>query len=436
MAVNRELTPIEEGLEIVNQTGGSFNVVTISRIIGSLDEGILRQALDIVQCRHPLLNARIINSLNNLRFETEAIKIPFRSVNNLDNEHWKEVVLAEMNQKIESHAGLARCVLVKSQSENNVNYLITILHHAISDGLSSVQLHSEILTYCQKIAAGELIDQVDSLPVLPSIQQLLPKSMQGWRGVVRGIFLLLNLQFKQLWYQPKALDFEECVPIEFRRCGMVHRQLDKELTEKLVNFCRKENTTVQGALCAALMFAAANKISGKQRKDICLSCWSYVNLRQRLRSLVSENNMSMLVSSITSYHTLKIKTSFWDLAREVRQNLIAGLKSDHLFSIMMMYKQIIKTLLAQPNQAPASVAVTNIGQVKIPKFYGEFELDEISFLPAQGVFGGVVSAAVATFESKMILNFIFSLPSISQSSMEELADNVIACLKYACDTNS
>lgn len=434
MAINRELTPIEEGLEIVNQTGGTFNVVTISRIIGFLDEKILRQSLDIVQLRHPMLNSRIINSLNSLRFTTQAIKIPLRSVNNLDNQDWTEVVIAEMNQKIESHAGLARCVLVQSQSNNNINYLITILHHAISDGLSSIQLHSEILTYCQKIVAGELINQVESLPVLPPIQQLLPESMQGWRGVIKGIFLLLNLKFQQLWYQPKALDFEQCVPIESRSCGMVHRQLDKELTEKLVNFCRKENTTVQGALCAALMFAAAKKISGNERTDVCLSCWSYVNLRQRLRSLVSENNMSMLVSSITSFHTLKIQTSFWDLAREVRQNLTAGLKSDHLFSIMMMYKQIIKSLLAQPNQAPASVAVTNIGQVKIPKFYGEFELDEISFLPAQAVFGGVVSAAVATFESKMILNFIFSLPSISQNSMEELADNVIACLKNACNS--
>jgi len=433
MAVNRELTPIEEGLEIVNQTGGTFNVVTISRIIGSLEERILRQALDIVQCRHPLLNSRIVNSFNSFRFATKAIQIPLRIVNHLDNQHWKEVVVAEMNLKIESHVGLARCVLIKPRNENNVNYLITILHHAISDGLSSVQLHSEILTYCQKIAAGELINSVDSLPELPPIQKLLPESMQGWRGVVKGIFLLLNLQFKQLWYQPKALDFEQCVPIESRRSGMVHRQLDKELTEKLVNFCKKENTTVQGAVCAALMFAAANKISGDKRKDVCLSCWSYVNLRQRLRSLISENNLSMLVSSITSFHTLKVKTSFWDLAREVRQNLIAGLQSDHLFSIMMMYKQIIKTLLAQPNQAPASVAVTNIGQVKIPKFYGEFELDQISFLPAQGVFGGVVSAAVATFNSKMNLNFIFSLPSISQNSMEELADNVIACLKNACE---
>ncbi|MBD2437825.1 phthiocerol/phthiodiolone dimycocerosyl transferase family protein [Nostoc sp. FACHB-110] len=430
MAVNRQLTPIEEGLEIINQTGGSFNVVTISRIIGCLDEEILRKALAIVQLRHPLLNARIVNSLNRLCFEAGAIQIPLRSVH---SQHWQEVVIAEMNEKIASDAVLARCILVKSPSDNQINYLITILHHAISDGLSSVQLHSELLTYCQKITDGELVNSVESLPVLPPIAELLPESMQGWRGKIKGIFSLLNLQFKHLWYRPKALKFEQCVPIESRRCGLVHRQLDKELTEKLVDFCRQEKTTVQGALCAALMFAAANQISGYERKDVCLSCWSYVNLRQRLRSLVSENNLNVLISSITSFHTLNSKTTFWDLAREVRQNLIAGLNSDNLFSIIMMYKQVIKFLLTQPNHAPASVSVTNIGKVKIPKFYGQLELEQISFLPAQGVFGGVVSLAVSTFDSKMNLNFTFSLPAISQNSMEKLADNLVVCLKNACD---
>ncbi|MBK1988708.1 alcohol acetyltransferase [Sphaerospermopsis aphanizomenoides BCCUSP55] len=433
MTVNRELTPIEEGFEIINQTGGTLNVVTISRIIGLLDEVILRQALDIVQCRHPLLNCRIIKSFNSLRFETAAIKIPLRSFNHLDYQNWTEVVVAEMNQKMESHKGLARCVLVKSQNENNVVYLITTLHHAISDGLSTVQLHSEILTYCQKIAAGEIINQVDSLHVLPPIQELLPDSARGWGSDLQNIFFLLKLTFQYLWYNPKSLDFQEYVPIKSRRSGMVHKQLDQELTVKLVNFCRKKNTTVQGALCAALMFAVAQEISGNERKDISLSCTSYISLRKHLRSLVSENNLGVLASAITSFHTLRVNTHFWNLAREVRENLAAELKSDDIFSITMMYKNMIEFLLANPNLALTSVAVTNIGQVKIPKFYGPFELTEISFVPAQAIFGGVLSAAVTTFDNRMILNFMFSLPSNSQNLMEELADNVIACLKNACE---
>ncbi len=55
---NRELVAIEQGLEILNRCASTFNVVTISRVKGPLSEEILRQALDLIQYRHPRLNSR------------------------------------------------------------------------------------------------------------------------------------------------------------------------------------------------------------------------------------------------------------------------------------------------------------------------------------------------------------------------------------------
>ncbi|MHC5773415.1 phthiocerol/phthiodiolone dimycocerosyl transferase family protein [Nostoc sp.] len=432
MTGNRKLVPIEQALEILNQSANSFNIATISRIIGPLNEEILRQAIDLIQYHHPRLNSRIIGTLDNLRFEMGSSKLPLRVVNNLYKEQWQEVLVEELNQKIESHKSLARFILVSSESENNVNYLITILHHAISDGLSSVRLHSEILTYCQKIASGESISQVFSLPPLPPIQELLPKSIQGWRGQMNGILLLLRLKLQQIWYRPKSLNFEKFVPIESRRCSVVHRQLDEQLTEKLINFCRKEKTTVQAALCAAFMFAVAKKINGEEMTEICLSCRSYVSLRNRLQPVVSDENMGVLPSSITSFHTLGKNTSFWNLATAVKQYLEEGLRCDDIFSIVLMFNKIVQSLLAHPHEAPVSVAITNIGQVNIPNTYGLFELEEISFVPGQAAFGGIFGAAVATFQGKMLLNFMFSEPSISKDLIEELANNAISYIVDAC----
>ncbi|MCL1473645.1 hypothetical protein LAY57_23710 [Argonema antarcticum A004/B2] len=113
MIDNRELAPIEQAMEILNRRAGSYNVVTISRIEGFLNEEILRQVLDLIQCRHPRLNSRIVGDLDNLRFETEGTqKIPLRVENKLHNEEWQEVVLEEMNEKIDSSKVLLRSVLV------------------------------------------------------------------------------------------------------------------------------------------------------------------------------------------------------------------------------------------------------------------------------------------------------------------------------------
>lgn len=305
MLQDRELSSIEQAMEILNRRASSYYVVTICRIKGSLSEKIVRQALDLIQRHHSRLNSRIIGELDNLRFETGAMRIPLRVVEKLHSEQWEEIVLQELNQKIESDKYLMRAVFVQDKSENNsnINYLITTIHHAISDGSSRVRLHSEILTYCQKIVSGEPINQVPSLPPLPPIQELLPASMQGWKRVVNTFLFPLKAKLKQIWYRPQVLGFEKCVPIELRRCGMVYRKLNEEQTAQLLDYCRKKKTTMQGALCAALIFTAARKISGGKTINVRVSCWSTVDLRKRLKPAISNDNMGVLCSFIPSFHT-------------------------------------------------------------------------------------------------------------------------------------
>jgi NRPS condensation-like uncharacterized protein len=436
MINTRKLVSIEQAMEILNRRAGSYNVVTISRIKGPLSEEIIRQALDLVQSRHSHLNSRIVGSLDSLWFETEGTqKIPLRVVNKFHNEQWQEVVLEEMNEKIDSSKVLVRAALVQIESENNTSYLLTTVHHAITDGLSGIRLHSEILTYCKNLASGEQITQVPSLPV-PSVEELLPESMKGFRGSINGVLFLLRLTLQHLWKRPETLGFEKCVPIELRRCGMVHRQLDEDLTQQLVELCRQEKTTVQGALCAAMLLAAASRITTVKKTDVCVSCESYIDLRRRLKPVVSDENMSLLASSLTSFHTLGTNTSFWELARDVKQQLEVGLERGNIFSVVLMSRKIFESLLAQPNKVPLTVALTNVGRVNIPKVYGPFDLEEISFVPAQAAFGGVFTAAVATFEGKMLLNFIFSEPSISRETMETLVDTVESCIVDACDRST
>ncbi len=450
MINNRQLVPMEQAMEILNRRAGSYNVVTASRIKGPLREELVRQALDLVQRRHPRLNSRIVGALDNLRFETEGTqKIPLRVVNKLHNDQWQEVVVEEMNEKIDSSKVLLRAVLVHIESEDSTSYLLTTIHHAITDGLSGIRLHSELLTYCKSLASGERISQISTLPALPPVEELMPESMKGFRGRLNGILFLLRLTLKQLWNRPKTLGFEKCVPIELRRCGMIHRQLDEKLTQQLVELCRQEKTTVQGALCAAMLLAAARRITAVQKTDVCfLSCESYVDLRRRLKPVVSDQNMGVLASFLTSfhtirtnatntaYHTLQTNTSFWELARDVTQQMKVGFERGDIFSTVLMFKKIIESVLAQPNEVPLTVAVTNAGRVNIPKNYGLFQLEEISYYPAQAALGGVFTAAVATFEGKMLLNFIFSEPSISRETMESLVDSVMSYIVDVCDRST
>jgi len=303
----------------------------------------------------------------------------------------------------------------------------------ISDGLSNVQLHSEILTYCQKIACSEPISEVVSLPPLPPIQQLLPEPLQGWQGLISGVFRLLQLKFQQIWYRSETLGFEKYVPIDSRRSSMIHRQLGEKITERLVNCCRQEKTTVHAALCTAMMLVLAKKITDEKKIDLCLSCQSFVSLRHRLEPIIGNENLGMLASSIISYHVISENSSFWNLARDVKQQLEASLESNDIFSIMLFLRKIAEFCLAHPEEIPVSVSLSNIGRVDIPQVYGSFKLEAISFASAAAVSGGAFIATASTFVGKMSLNFVFSEPSISEKTMEQMANNTVIRLVEICN---
>ncbi len=434
MINNRKLAPLEQAMEILHRYTGCNTIVTISRIRGPLGEEIVRQALDLIQCRHPRLNSRIVGSSDSLRFETQGTpKIPLRVVNKFHNGQWQEVVEEEMNEKFDSSQYLLRTTLVQIESEHSTSYLLTTVHHAIADGLLSIQLHSEILTYCKSLASGEQVTQVASLPELPPLKELLPESMKGFRGAMHNASYLLREVFQMLWYRPKSLGFEQCVPMELRRGSMIHKQLDPQLTQQLVNLCRKEGTTVHSALCAAMLFAAAKKITASNRCDVGVNCLSPIDLRKRLQPIVGNEHLSAVASGLISFHTLRTHTSFWELARDVKQQMEAGIERNDIFCKALMLRKILEfSMNLNADKAVLTVILSNLGRVNIPKIYGPFILEEISFAPGARAFSGVFSAAVATFEGKMLLNFLFSEPSISRDTMESLVDSATSHLIKVC----
>ncbi len=431
MLYDRELSPLEQVIEIVNRRASAYNIVTTCRINGLFDEETIRQALELLQLRHPRLNSRIVDKLDSLRFETGDIEIPLRVVKKLHSQQSQEVVWEELNQKIESDKSLMRVVLVHFKNDSKVNYLITTIHHAIADGLSCIQLHSELLEYCQKIISFEPIEVV-SLPALPPIRKLLPESMQGWKGALNIFLTIFRHVVRDIRYRPKTLKFEKFAPIESRRTGIVQRKLNEEQTTQLINICRKNRTTVHAALCAAMLFAAGKKINAGKNTNVGVSCWSSINLRNRLKPPVSDEHLGVLVSGDISCHTLKINTNFWDLARNRRQQMEASTEGARVFCSALLIEPLTDFLITFPRQMFATVGITNIGRVNIPADYGVFKLEEISFVPAWGAFGGLC-VAVLTFEKRMVLNFMFSEPAISQETAEFLADHVLACIVEACN---
>lgn len=416
----QNLLPHERYCEILNRHVGTYNIIICSHVKGPLTQEIIRQALDMAQSRHPRLNWRIVGEQNCLRFETEGTqKIPLQVVDKLHNKYWQEVVTAQANEEIDSSKCLMRAVLVRALNEEDTNYLITTIHHAIADGLSFVQLQQEILSYAQKIASGQVLTQVTPLPALPSLEKLLPYSAT-------------TSQLYESYPERDTLGFEKWVPIENRKTAWIYRQMDEKLTQQLKKIAKQEKTTVHGAFCAAMLLETARIIRANQNIEVVRACCSTpFNLRSYLQVPVSSEHLNFMVWDVRLWHTLEKNTSFWDLAREARQQIRSVLKSGAFISEITSEK-LEDFIPLLDKEVEITVEIINLGKLNIPTIYGIFEIEEIHVICGTAAFAGIPTLLVTEFRGKTLLSFLFSEPSLSQTTMEILANNVVSNLMDAC----
>jgi hypothetical protein len=142
--------------------------------------------------------------------------------------------------------------------------------------------------------------------------------------------------------------------------------------------------------------------------------------------------MGFLASALSSLHQIKPQMSFWDLSRDITKNIEISLKRQEFFKPLMMFRKLIEYYIDNPEEFPSAIGVTNIGRVNISEVYGDLEIEEISFAGSNAILGKNFTVATATFQEKMLLNFIASKPSLSQETIEMLATGVINCLIEVC----
>lgn len=420
MEENRILTSIEQGMELFNSCAHSLNVVIISRIKGNLTKNILRKSLDLLQYRHPRLGSHIVYSSNSLKFETQGTQaIPLQVLINSEPNFWQTVVVHELNTGFQSSQVLLRAILIKQIENIQQNYLITTIHHAIIDALCGVHLHSEILQCCQKLALGQEITNFPRLSVLPSLENLIANREKK------------NPELQKPIQEIYTLPIERFVPHQERQCRLTYQQIETRLTNKIIKSCKDKQTTVHGAICAAMMLALADQIDRKD-KDFYFSCRSSVDMRKRITPPISHENLAVMVSALTSFHSLSETTAFWDLAKKVSQQIKDRLETEEIYNVILNYKKGAEYLLESLDLTRFSIFVTNIGKVGIASNYEPLELEAISYALSTTVMGSVFGVAVSTFQDKMSLNFIWAKPLINQEKIESLISKTISYLSNYC----
>lgn len=440
--MERGLSPAEHANWLVSQVMPS-NVVSTARIRGPLIAEHVERGLERLQRRHPLLRVRF-ESRTSPRFTSAGVgRIPLRIVERHAPDTWHAELEHELDREFSStDAPLAQATLVRSAG---VSELLLSFHHAIGDGFSGAYALRDLLR-----ATTDSASEVSASPGREPVHLLLPPSakraaapLDPWI-VARGLRLLggalvfplrLPAHLRSLPYTPNLTTGEQQRRAAWRT-RVAHASLPAATTHELVARCRREGTTVQGALCAALLLSIRGTIAADRLvRDACVST---VNIRSRLNGPIGADEFGLYVALVTTFPRVRRASTLWDVARDVRHQLTEVLSHDRRVfaafratSLMRVNNPMVYLgLLGLITGGRGLAAVTNVGRMPIPAQFGPLTIENLH-LVGNPLGATQLMLSASTFGGELTCNFCYNEPYTPPAAAQAVCDAVMHRLAHA-----
>ena len=439
--IERPLGPTEEmfwRFDALSPLNFSF----AARIAGDLDLGELRQAIDAVQMRHPLLRVRVeCDSKDVPWFRLGAGRIPLH-VRDVGVEETWSAVEASLNTSLDSvHGPMAYFVLLRHGPGDATLQLV--FHHAISDGRSAVFMLRDLLLSLARQRRYEMADLVELPPAgyygdrIPTIEHY--EGLDGLRTAWKTLKASVRfLEGAGLPVGLKTEGAEQAPPVE-PKIFVEPRFLSGHALKRLLDRAKKERTTMQCVLNAALsMSVAEDSPPGPLQRT---SCTQVVDIRSRLVPPV-EDDVGCFASGVTSLHSIDASTRFWPFAREIRAHMDHSMATPLPFfhqAMHTVYTNLGRGLgFSEPRVFsevmssihPEGLAVSNLGRVELHVEGSPIRITELAFATNTSVLNDLSTSAV-TYGGRMTWAFNGSsklgrerVARIDDRSMQKIAEAV------------
>lgn len=427
--MSRALGDMEHGVWRLDQVA-PLNFTTTGLVRGPLEVEAARAALPALAARHPLLRSAIAPG-SPARFLDGAPPLALREVRSAD---WVAVLEEEINTRVPDAGPLARFTLV--HGEAGATRLMVTLHHAIGDGLSGAYLLRDWLAALSRTPGNAAA--APALAPRPALDALLPRGFSGARAFLRHVRYLASELLAVLRHGQPLRPRRDATPLAMdRRARVIPVELPPETTAALVARARDEDTTVHGALSAAMLLGVLAD-AGRPRAGVAFG--SPVNLRGALTPAVGDD-VGFFVSMATFRATARLDEPLWALARRVRQALEQLQRRGTHLSLVDLMPRILRWLgaerlspraLAQrwEGRIVATTGLTNLGRLQLEDTFGPLTLETSHFAVSPSLFGEFLATAT-TLRGRLCWNFVWTDPTFTEAHARALVADVVARLEAA-----
>jgi len=419
----------------------STNFTVAVRLSGTPGDETLRAALAAIQGRHPLLRVKVVDGHGGPAFQTDGVgPIPLVTAD-APGDAWAAVAEHEINECLDPAEGpLIRCAWLRHPNDQST--VLLTFHHAVGDGISAVYLVRDLLA---SIADSGRPVHSDTLAALPApLDSRFSPRFRGVRGAGAYLAEIGRAAAAMVRYGPlSAVTPDARAPFRERRARTIPTVFDPMFTEKLAVRARSEQTTVHGALAAAVLLGGCMEIPRKGPSLMALG--SPADMRGRVESPIGDV-VGMYASVMGTLHCVKRETPFWALAREVTAGIEAGFSRGMQFSFEpMMFRMLWPfarragrsghraaafTRLATAAFPSTGFGLTNIGRLPLRERYGDLSVSWAALLPSWSVFAHSGWSA-STAAGRLSLTLVYMEPLLTRPHAEALAERTVGLLRSA-----
>jgi hypothetical protein len=414
-----------------------LNFGLVAHVRPGLDPERVQRALGNLQARHPLLNAKIELRAGKPWFvwggAVGAIPV---EVERVARAEWKPAADRAIKRVIPwDRAPLARVMILDHGHGGDGHTILLIVHHAIGDGMCGAPALRDVLW--ESVTGRPVSNRVytQSVPA----EEALPKKYLGVRGGLRRVGVLAGMarDVSRTKDPLKCPVIRAAAPHE-RTYHSELRALDVARTSALTARARAQNTTVQGAVGAALLMGVARLAGLNDERPVTLG--SPINLRNRLAVPVGEQ--MGLYLGVSQYRGLiSPRTQLWGLARAIRARIADDLDSGRALASLPLSSLFYDSLggdKVTPQEfgrrwaaTNGTTGLTNIGRVAVeaPPGLTIERVHAIAFPSGLDVFNTIGSA----YGGSMMLSFNWCEPCFDAAMARSLFDDVVALIGAAVD---
>ena len=342
--------------------GQPYNISMSITVKGHIDKELLKESLEKVQKKHPILQSRLdVNDEGKpfLIFGVSGL-IPLEIIPRTDDDHCKILVDKEFNIPFETGIDCPYPLIrVKLLTSESISDIIITIAHVIGDGMSMIYLFRDLIFLMasskKRIKPLKVImNAEDILP--PFYRKKIPKTARKFKTLVWFIKKLITLRkfIRKLTKKQSREKKQDNKDNKQKRFITRNWVLSEEQSQALIKKCKNEGVSIHSALCTMFL------------PDFPL-IYNPVNLRKKLAYPVGES-VGMYAGRTEVKVKLKKKSSFWNSAREYYDKLITGLNSDDVFKVFKLINRkvpfkVFNELMSLETEHTHRIWITNLGSL-------------------------------------------------------------------------